>query len=62
MPELDSMAIVVVTGLDAEDIADHGGLPSGIPVLPKPVPFSRLREIADRVAAERGRLRTGVTP
>jgi excisionase family DNA binding protein len=62
MPELDSMAIVVVTGLDAEDIADHGGLPSGIPVLPKPGPFSRLREIADRVAAERGRLRTGVTP
>lgn len=55
LPELANLAIVVVSGLDADDIAAHGGIPEGIPVLPKPVPFARLLEIAERVAADRGR-------
>jgi excisionase family DNA binding protein len=55
MPELANLAIVVVTGLEAEDLVAHGGLPEGIPVLPKPVPFARLYEIAERVAADNGR-------
>ena len=38
--------IVVVTGLDAIDIAKNGGLPADIEVLPKPVPFDRLLAIA----------------
>lgn len=54
MPELARMAIVVVTGLDPEEIIDLGGVPEGIPVLPKPIPFERLRAIAEQVAAERG--------
>jgi CheY-like chemotaxis protein len=52
-PELAGLAIVVVSGLDAEEIIQRGGIPEGIPVLPKPVPFDQLRAIAERLAAER---------
>ena len=52
-PELAGLAIVVVSGLDMEEIIQRGGIPEGIPVLPKPVPFDRLRAIAERLAAER---------
>jgi excisionase family DNA binding protein len=51
MPELDAMEVVVVTGLDPEDIARRGGLPDGIPVLPKPIQFTKLEKIAKRIAA-----------
>jgi CheY-like chemotaxis protein len=52
-PELAGVSIVVVSGLDAEDIALHGGVPDGIPVLPKPIPFDRLRAIAELLVADR---------
>lgn len=52
-PELAGMAIVVVSGLDAEEIVLGGGIPDGIPVLPKPVPFDQLLAIAEQVAGER---------
>ena len=52
-PELTNVSIVVVSGLDAEDIARHGGVPDGIPVLPKPIPFDRLRAIAELLVADR---------
>jgi excisionase family DNA binding protein len=52
-PELAGMTIVVVSGLDAEEIAHRGAVPAGIPVLPKPVPFDQLRDIAERLVAER---------
>lgn len=55
MPELDAMEIVVVTGLDADEVARRGGLPGGIPVLPKPIPFDQLEAIAGRISAELGR-------
>lgn len=55
-PELSGMDIVVVTGLDANEIDDRGGIPVDIPVLPKPIPFEQLREIAVRVAARKNRL------
>jgi len=54
MPELSGMTSVVVTGLDAKTIALKGGVPAGIPILPKPVPFERLLDIAT-VVAERKR-------
>ena len=41
--------IVVVTGLNPGAIADQGGVPQGIEVLPKPVPFARLLEIASAI-------------
>ena len=39
------MSIVVVSGLDATDIVAQGGIPEGIPVLPKPIPFAKLLAI-----------------
>lgn len=48
-PELADMAVVVVTGLDPEEIINHGGIPDDIPVLPKPIPFSSLLGIAENL-------------
>jgi len=61
MPQLDATEIVVVTGIGAEDVAQRGGLPQGIPILPKPVPFAELEKIALRVAAQNG-CRLGNSP
>ena len=44
-PDLGGVHIVVVTGLHAHEIADRGGLPAGVRVLPKPVPFDELERI-----------------
>lgn len=41
----EGMEIVVVTGLDAADVEARGGLPDGVRVFPKPVPFAELRAI-----------------
>jgi excisionase family DNA binding protein len=45
-PELSHTTLVAVTGLDAAAIAAKGGLPPGILLLAKPIPFDRLQEIA----------------
>ena len=45
-PELAHTTIVAVTGLDEATIAAKGGLPSGVLMLAKPIPFDRLQEIA----------------
>lgn len=55
MPELDTVEIVVVSGLDPAEIVERGGLPDGIPVLPKPIPFAELETIAEEIAAQHGR-------
>ncbi len=48
----DDMEIVVVTALTAGDIAARGGLPDGVRVFHKPVPFDELEILVrDRVAA-----------
>lgn len=52
-PFREGMEIAVVTGLDQEEIADRGGLPPGVTLLPKPVPFARLREIVERLLHKR---------
>lgn len=44
-PETQNTRMVVISGLDAETIAWRGGIPQGIEVLPKPVPFQRLESI-----------------
>jgi excisionase family DNA binding protein len=41
-PEMSHTQIVVVTGLDAPAIAAQGGVPAGIEILSKPIPFDRL--------------------
>ncbi len=43
-------AIIVVTALSAEEIAAQGGLPAGIPVYPKPIPFAALRPLVEHLA------------
>lgn len=45
-PEFEKTSIVIVTGLDAAEIGLRGGIPAGVEVLPKPIPFDRLRAIA----------------
>jgi excisionase family DNA binding protein len=45
-PRYAHMALAVVSGLDADEIARRGGVPPGVFVLPKPVPFTRLLGIA----------------
>jgi excisionase family DNA binding protein len=52
-PEISNTTIVVVTGLDAGAIAERGGLPAGVEVLPKPIPFNRLLEIATGLVSQR---------
>jgi excisionase family DNA binding protein len=50
---LNQMRIVAVTGLDREEIAASGGLPDDVLVLPKPIPFVVLEQLATRLAAEK---------
>jgi hypothetical protein len=45
--------VVVVSGLDAAAIAARGGLPEGLEILSKPVPFDRLQQIAAAVFANK---------
>ena len=53
MSELQAMTIVVVTGLDVSTIRQRGGLPDGVRVLPKPIPFAELEMIATEQALQR---------
>jgi excisionase family DNA binding protein len=46
LPEMENLLVVVVTGLDIGEIEKRGGVPAGIPVLPKPLPFSQLLALA----------------
>lgn len=53
--EMKNTRIVVVSGLDAQDIADRGGIPPDIDLLPKPVPFDRLEAIGRAILMRPGR-------
>ena len=44
------LTTVVVSGLDEDRIHILGGIPSGVEVLPKPVPFGRLMAIAQKLS------------
>jgi excisionase family DNA binding protein len=48
-PEMANTTIVVASGLEAAEISQRGGIPPGIELLPKPVPFDRLLAIATDV-------------
>ncbi len=43
-------SIIVVTALSPDDIEAEGGLPTGIPVYPKPIPFAALRVLVEHMA------------
>ncbi len=57
-PEVAHTTIAVVSGLDAAETALRGGIPPGIEILPKPVPFKRLLAIATAIV-QRGQLSAG---
>lgn len=45
-PAISHTRIVAVSGLDAAEVDRRGGLPERVELLPKPIPFKRLQEIA----------------
>lgn len=45
-PEMPDTTIVVASALDVVEIGQRGGIPAGVEILPKPVPFDRLLTIA----------------
>ncbi len=51
-PEMAHTTIVVVSGLDAAEIEQRGGIAPDIEVLPKPIPFKRLLEIATGIVTQ----------
>lgn len=51
-PETRRTRVVVVSGLDAEEIKDRGGLPADVELLPKPIPFDRLLAVATDLAQQ----------
>lgn len=53
-PELRDTVIAVVTGLDPDEIEDRGGLPAGIHVFGKPIPFDQLCALANDVGFRKG--------
>ena len=55
VPEMAQTTIVVVSGLDAADIQAKGGVPEGIEILPKPIPFDRLLAIGYAIVSEKNR-------
>lgn len=54
-PDNAALEIVVVCGLSAAEIEEKGGLPEGVLLLPKPVPFERLEAVVrQRLAGRAG--------
>ena len=51
--QYNCIEVVVVTGMGPAEIANRGGLPPNIVVLPKPVFMDQLLDIANRVWAEK---------
>lgn len=47
----EKMRIVVVTGLDKDEVEARGGIPSGMGLYRKPVPFPRLRALVEEILA-----------
>lgn len=54
MSEVADIKIIVITGLPAADIIESGGLPPGVAILPKPVPFDTLEMLCIQRATELG--------
>lgn len=45
LPELSETLVIVVTAMNEEEIKSLGGLPEGLPIFSKPIPFDRLKEL-----------------
>lgn len=46
-PRFRATQIIVISGMPAAEIKANGGLPKGITVLPKPIPFGDLRKLIE---------------
>ena len=53
VPEMAHTTIVVASALDTDEISQRGGIPPGIEMLTKPVPFDRLLAIATDLHQQR---------
>jgi len=53
-PEMGNTRVVVITGLSHDDVERHGGLPEGVDVLHKPVPFERIESLLKGAVAAKG--------
>jgi excisionase family DNA binding protein len=45
MEELNDMVVMAVSGLSKAEITQKGGLPAGMPVFTKPIPFDEIEKI-----------------
>lgn len=54
MPDVTDVKFIVITGLPAAEILESGGLPPGVAILPKPVPFDTLETLCIQRATELG--------
>ncbi|MCK4743343.1 MAG: response regulator [Sulfuriflexus sp.] len=53
MPELDESTIIVVSGLTHDEIEEKGGLPEGVQLFIKPIPFEKVENIVrEKLAVE----------
>lgn len=48
MESFNDMIIVAVSGLSKAEIAQKGGLPAGIPIFTKPIPFDKIESIVKK--------------
>lgn len=53
-PEMASTTVVVVTGLDLDEVNARGGVPPSVVVLEKPIPFAQLLSIAQVISTRLG--------
>ncbi|MEW6513925.1 MAG: response regulator [Pseudomonadota bacterium] len=55
----EGLEIVVVTGMDDTMIANHGGLPPGVRLMRKPIPFTELKALIEGMINRRHELSRG---
>lgn len=54
MSEASDLKVIAITGISAAEILEGGGLPLGVALLPKPVPFDTLEALCMQRATELG--------
>ncbi len=45
LPELESSLIIVVSGLTEDEVKRQGGLPQGVQLFVKPIPFENIEAL-----------------
>jgi len=55
LPDFSSIVPVVITGMSLKEIGEHGSLPTGMPILHKPVSFQELEKLVMQLLYKRDR-------